>query len=166
LDIALQALARLTADGERDYRLIVAGLGSRKRWEKQAALLGVAERVEFVGIVRDVPTLMATFDVLVSPVRYEAYGLAVQEALIAGVPAVVSSDAGIAELLAPTLPTLLVQRKEDPGAWVAALRGAIRDLDELRARVAILSKTLVTRTWRTMAAELVQAVESRLPPRN
>jgi len=35
--------------------------------------------------------------VLVSPVRYEAYGLNVQEALCCGVPAIVSACAGVAE---------------------------------------------------------------------
>jgi glycosyltransferase involved in cell wall biosynthesis len=164
LDTALQALARLTSGTEHRYRLIVAGLGSRERWEKQAAVLGIADRVEFVGMVRDVTTLMSTFDLLLSPTRYEAYGLAVQEALIVGVPTLVSGDAGIAELLAPTLPTLLVHRKEDPGAWVSTIRLATQDLDDLRSRVAALSKTLVSRGWRTMATELVQTVESSLPP--
>jgi glycosyltransferase involved in cell wall biosynthesis len=161
LDTALRALTRLTEERERDYRLVVAGFGSTQRWERMATRLGVRERVEFLGMVRDVPALMQTFDLLVSPARYEAYGLAIQEALLAGVPVLVSSDAGIAKYL-DSVPSLLVHRKEDPDAWLAAMRFSLSNLDEQRLRVSALRTALLARSWTDMASELSGLVESRL----
>ena len=45
----------------------------------------------------EAPAVLAACDALVSPTRYEAYGLAVHEALARGLPALVSRSAGIAD---------------------------------------------------------------------
>jgi glycosyltransferase involved in cell wall biosynthesis len=160
LDTALAALARLTDGDERRYRLVVAGFGSSRQWERVSRALGVSNRVEFVGFTRDVVALFRTVDLVISPVRYEAYGLAIQEALIAGVPALVSADAGIAPFLRETAPSLLVDEKNNPDAWAMAIRLALKNLDELRAGVAVLATKMAARSWREMAREVVEAVES------
>ena len=59
-----------------------------------------------LGYCRDVVDLMAAADLLVHPARYEAYGLAVHEALCCGVPVIVSSAAGIAERMPANLADL------------------------------------------------------------
>jgi glycosyltransferase involved in cell wall biosynthesis len=160
LDTALAALARLTDGDERRYRLVVAGFGSSRQWEKVSRALGVSNRVEFVGFTRDVVALFRTVDLVISPVRYEAYGLAIQEALIAGVPALISADAGIAPFLRETVPSLLVEEKNNPDAWAMAIRLALKNLDALRAGVAVLATKMAARSWREMASDLVEAVES------
>jgi glycosyltransferase involved in cell wall biosynthesis len=164
LDTALQARSRLTGPGERDYKLCVAGPGSTFRWKTFAARLGIENRVTFVGNRSDIPVLLASLDLVISPVRYEAYGLAVQEALVAGVPSLVSSDAGIAEYLLPVLPSLLVREKEDPEAWARAIRNALDNLEDLRVQVRQVGAMLARRSWGEMAADLVSAVESRREP--
>jgi glycosyltransferase involved in cell wall biosynthesis len=95
-------------------RLLVVGDGpGRARWMAEAAGAGCADRVRFVGASDRVGELLAAADLLVSPVRYEAYGLAVQEAIVRGVPALVSASAGVAERYPPAARPLLLER---PGA--------------------------------------------------
>ena len=49
-------------------------------------------RVRFLGFRRDMPAVFAACDLLIHPARYEAYGLAVHEALCRGLPALVTRD--------------------------------------------------------------------------
>ena len=53
------------------------------------------------------PTVFAACDLLIHPARYEAYGLAVHEALCRGLPALVSATAGVAERYPEDLGQLL-----------------------------------------------------------
>ncbi len=81
-----------------------------------------------VGFTNRVSDILAAADVLVSPVRYESYGLNVQEAICCGVPAIVSRAAGVAERYPTELSDLLLPDPND--AWTIWQRdccaGALR----------------------------------------
>jgi glycosyltransferase involved in cell wall biosynthesis len=160
LDIALEALRLLVTSGE-ECSLTVAGPGTVTPWRRMAERLGLASRVTFLGPIEDVPGLLRKVDLLVSPVRYEAYGLAIQEALVAGVPALVSKTAGIASLIEASLPELVVTDNEDPKGWALAIRRAATDLRKLRARVKSVGEGIARRSWKEMAAEIVGEIELR-----
>ncbi|WP_432124416.1 glycosyltransferase [Streptomyces sp. C10-9-1] len=67
--------------------LLLAGDGpERAALRAQAARLGAAERIRLLGAREDVPELLAAADLFVSASREEAFGLAVVEALAAGLP--------------------------------------------------------------------------------
>lgn len=90
---AIRALAHPDLAG---YDLVVAGTGPhRDRLEQIATDAGVEDRVSFPGFVPDetLPGLYAGAEVFVSLSAFEAYGLAVSEALAAGTPCVLR-DAG------------------------------------------------------------------------
>jgi glycosyltransferase involved in cell wall biosynthesis len=76
-------------------------------------------RVKFLGNRIDVPRLLASCDILVHPTRTEAFGLALVEALSAGLPVVATNVEGIPEVLDGT-DTILVP-PDDP----MALRKAV-----------------------------------------
>jgi glycosyltransferase involved in cell wall biosynthesis len=119
--------------------------------------------VDFIGFVDDIATLLRSFDVLISPVRYEAYGLGVQDALVQGVPVLVSSDSGVAERIS-SVPTFLVAEKEEPRAWSDRLIHTLREVDSARSSAKRLGEELGKRSWSRMAEEIVSVVEDRLPP--
>ena len=60
------------------------------------ALLG---RFKFLGSRQDVPELLASFDVFVLPTRAETFGIAVVEAMAAGVPVIASRVGAIPEII-------------------------------------------------------------------
>ena len=61
------------------------------------------------------PDILAGCDALAHPARYDAYGMAVQEAVCRGLPVVVSSAAGVSELYPPELSDLVLPDPEDAG---------------------------------------------------
>ena len=161
LDIALKALKILTERGDKTAELTVAGPGSVAPWVRLARTLGLERRVQFLGMTDDVSGLLRNADLLVSPVRYEAYGLAIQEALVAGVPTLVTPSAGITPAIQFTLPQLVVSDHENPTAWANAIEGCARDLVALRRAVVALGARFSQRSWQQMAAEFVEKLEGR-----
>lgn len=125
---ALEALARLRDIGDWTY-WIVGGpqRPSDERYLRQlqtaAHRLGVAERVRFLGERSDVPTLLGAADVYCQPnVRPEAFGIALVEALGAGLPVVTSATGGACEIVDGSCGLLI------PPHDIAALSAALRHL--------------------------------------
>jgi len=78
--------------------LLVCGVDARSRAGadliRQARRCGVADRVRLLGSREDVPQLMAAADLLVHPARTETTGTVILEAVINGLPAVVTEECG------------------------------------------------------------------------
>src|SRR4029078_13689650 len=88
----------LSNSSDWDATLVVAGAGKGLgRWKARTMDGGLSDGVKLLGFIEQVGEWLAAADLLVSPVRYEAYGLNVQEAICRGVPAMVSATAGVAE---------------------------------------------------------------------
>jgi glycosyltransferase involved in cell wall biosynthesis len=96
-DLALRALALVHAPSHA-FTYTIAGVGpDRPRLERLAEDLGIASRVRFLGWLE--PAAIAEFyqsgAVFLHPARREPYGVAVLEAMAAGL-AVIASDASVA----------------------------------------------------------------------
>lgn len=159
-DSVFAAWTSLCADPGWDADLVVVGAGAElPLWTARAEAAGLARRVAFLGFRHDVPQLLAAFDGLVHPARYEAYGLSVHEAICCGVPALVSRRAGVAERYPPALGDLLVDDPEDGGELAGRLRLWRQGLERYRAATVRLSSSLRSRTWDDMAREIADHVE-------
>lgn len=102
----------------------LAGGGSlRAALEAEAARLGMAQHVRFLGVRQDVPALMAAADAFVLPSEWEGLGLAVLEAMAAGLPAAASRVGGVVELIKDGQNGVLF-----PAGDAAALAGAVAGL--------------------------------------
>jgi glycosyltransferase involved in cell wall biosynthesis len=71
----------------------------RERLLAQAQELGIADRVALPGMIEDVPNAMAAFDILVHLPSDESFGLALAEAMAAGLPTVASDVGGCREVV-------------------------------------------------------------------
>ena len=94
----------------------------RPELEREAARLGVGDRVRFLGHREDVPDLLAASDVFALPSLYEGSSLALLEAMAAGRAVISSSIGGTAELIEDGTGLLV------PPGDVGALGSAIRRL--------------------------------------
>ncbi|QTD98642.1 glycosyltransferase [Streptomyces cyanogenus] len=125
-DVLVHALARLPGD----CRLLLVGGGSEegalRRIARQA---GVADRVLFTGERPcvpdgspgpDLPALAAAMDVLAAPSPEESFGLAVVEALAAGLPVRYASCPAVQDLPPEAAPDAL-RVPCDAGAYARAL---------------------------------------------
>jgi glycosyltransferase involved in cell wall biosynthesis len=119
LDVLLRAAAAV-----HDVRFAIAGAGPlRTRLEQEAAMLGLGERVLFLGHRPDVPALLAASDVFVLPSLFEGTPLALLEAMAAGKPVVASAIAGTDEIVEDGETGLLF-----PAGDAIALANALRRL--------------------------------------
>jgi UDP-glucose:(heptosyl)LPS alpha-1,3-glucosyltransferase len=95
---------------------------ARQRFfEEQAQAFGVGWRSHFLGVQPDPARWLAAADCLVFPTHFDAFGSAVLEALACGIPAVVSLNAGAAELVADGKAGAVVADPTDSGAFARAV---------------------------------------------
>lgn len=155
-DTLWSAWQRLCARPDWEAELIVAGAGrALGRWKAAVANSAFAARVRFVGHSDNVTDLLAANDLLVSPVRYEAYGLNVQEAICCGVPAIVSACAGVAERYPAALAALLLPDPEDVAGLVSRMLQWRADIEGWRRRLKPFTDTLRAYSWDDMAERIV-----------
>ena len=88
--------------------------------------LGLAQDVIFTGFRRDIPELLAAFDVLVLPSLEEAFGRVVIEAMACAKPVVATRGGGLPEIIRDKETGLLVPVK-DPQAIAGAVLQLLAD---------------------------------------
>jgi len=155
-DVLLEAWRRLCADPDWDVDLLVAGGGSALGMCRQlVSEWKLEQRIRILGFSNNVWELLAAADLLVSPVRYEAYGLNVQEAICRGVPAMVSSAAGVAERYRLEDAPLLIPDPENIDDLAARLKQWRLHMPEWAARFKIFGDTLRSYGWQDMAGRIV-----------
>jgi hypothetical protein len=121
-DTLIEAAA--VAAREVDLELWLVGDGSRRpELERQANTLGLGSRVRFLGSRRDIPELLGQLDAFAYSVKPdEGLGIALIEALAAGVP-VVATDVGACREVLGTPPLgSLVPYRDAPAMATALVR--------------------------------------------
>lgn len=100
----------------------------RQELEARVRALGLASVFHFAGFCRDVPAYLAAADIFVHTPVWEGLGVAVIEALAAGLPVVASRVGGIPELITDRETGLLIPA-QDPSALCNALLQCLRSPD-------------------------------------
>jgi glycosyltransferase involved in cell wall biosynthesis len=138
LAIAIEGLARARAAGA-DLGLWVVGKGDEARFAELARSRGVGDSVMFFGPRADTEHFYRAADLFVLPTQYEAFSLAMLEALAAGIPVVTTRVNGVDELFDATCPGIIVQRTPDSvGAALLRLARSSKLREEMgRAGVAL-----------------------------
>jgi len=159
-DVLFEAWRRLCDAPDWDVDLFVAGEGKALgMWRDKIGAAGLTQRIRMLGFSHQVKHLLAAADLLVSPVRYEAYGLNVQEAICRGVPALLSTSAGAAEQYSPDLAPLLLPDPEDVSDLVGRLLNWRAGIDYWREQFRPLGQRLRRNTWQKMAENMVTLIQ-------
>lgn len=83
-----------------DAQLVLVGDGStRPEIEALAEMLGIADRVFFLGCRQDVPQLIKMADIYVHSSLWEGFGIAAIEAMAGGLPVVASRVPGLTDVV-------------------------------------------------------------------
>ena len=134
LEVVIEALAQLPPH----IRLLIAGDGAEPlvaRARDAVRRHDLSDRVTFLGFVppADRDDFLARVDVLAMPSEFESFGMSAAEAMIAGVPLVVSRRTGISEVI----------RRQGGGVTIdpnsRSLAAAIAGLDSDREHIVRLS---------------------------
>src|SRR5580700_940399 len=155
-DVLFQAWERLCARPDWDVDLMVAGSGpAAPAWQAKVKQAGLEHRIRLLGFTDQVKSVIAAADVLISPVRYESYGLNVQEAICRGIPAMVSASAGVAERYESDCAPMLIPDPEDANDLVQRLLAWRPKKDEWKSRFQPFGDRLRSRSWRDTAVDIV-----------
>jgi glycosyltransferase involved in cell wall biosynthesis len=152
-DLLVDAFGRLAADFP-DWGLAILGEGSlRQKLSAQVAALGLGDRVRLPGVM-DSAAALRYGELFVLSSRHEAFGLALAEAMAAGLP-VIAADcpSGPAEIIQGGEDGLLVPA-EDAAGLAAAMRQLMADPaqrrrlgDAARAAARRFDLDIVIQSW-------------------
>jgi glycosyltransferase involved in cell wall biosynthesis len=123
--LLLEALALLPRDGS--WCLRMAGDGEEMSSLRDLAKrLGIADLVEFLGSVDNIPLELASADIFVMSSRSEGLPIALIEATLAGLPVVVTNVGGCAEVVHEARNGIVVDG-QDAQTLAVALRRMLED---------------------------------------
>ncbi|KIU46115.1 glucosyltransferase I RfaG [Pseudomonas putida] len=100
VDRSLKALAALPNSLRKRTRLMVIGQDDPKVFQLQSATLGLTEQVQFLKGRSDIPRFLLGADALIHPAYNENTGTVLLEAVVAGLPVLVSAVCGYAHYIA------------------------------------------------------------------
>ena len=155
-------LDAFAAAGVPSSYLIFAGEGpQRSQLEVRARSLGIADRVRFLGFVNQsgLPAVYRACDVLLLPSEHEPFGLVVNEAMLCGLPAIVSDRVGARYDLVEEGKTGFVFPCGDTEALSRALRELLSDRGRLGQLGEMARHRMETWSPRQNLDALVTAVE-------
>ena len=121
IDVAIRALRRFRTT--RCSSCSAKGPSGRQL-KRLARELGVEQRVFLLGRVPDVAAWLGRATVLVHPARWEGFGLAVLEAMLAGLPSSRSNVSSLPELVVDGETGVLVPARRRAGARTRHRAGA------------------------------------------
>lgn len=105
-DVFLRAIAKVCRSYHQPFRVVIAGDSPNGTREYPASLkalaaeLGIANRIEFRGHVRDIFAMLAETDIAVhGSVQPEPFGRVIGEAMSAGVAVIATKGGGAAEII-------------------------------------------------------------------
>jgi glycosyltransferase involved in cell wall biosynthesis len=155
-DVLLSAAVRVLRE-RPDARFQFVGDGPlRSQLEADAAHLGIAHAVTFLGYRRDIATLLRDSTVFAFPSLMEAFPNGVMEAMAAELPVVATDVGGIPELIEHERNGLLVPAGDD----VALAAGIVRLLTSPAEAAVLAAAGRQTIEQRYSFARMVQEFES------
>ena len=100
LDRSLKALAALPRELKQRTRLIAIGQDDPRSFQLQAKALGVSDQVQILKGRSDIPRFLLGADLLIHPAYNENTGTVLLEALVSGLPVLVTDVCGYAHYIA------------------------------------------------------------------
>ncbi|OQY15588.1 MAG: hypothetical protein B6I32_06655 [Desulfobacterium sp. 4572_20] len=101
LELVLKGVADLVSRESKDsnLKLLVVGKGNKERYLTMARELGIANRVVFTGVSREIEKYYLACDIFAMPSQFDTFGIAVLEAMMAGLPVIISGRVGAKDLI-------------------------------------------------------------------
>lgn len=169
LPILFQSLVLLKKEG-LEPQLVIVGDGAdsyRLELKNRIKELGIKSQVEFRGYLEgeEKVKVFSSSEIFVLPSYQESFGLAVAEAMAAGLPVVVTEQVGIAPEIQEYGAGIVV--KNSPDSLKEGLLKLLQD-PMLRFRMGEAGRRLVSEkfSWEIVARQLVQLYEGILAGKN
>jgi UDP-glucose:(heptosyl)LPS alpha-1,3-glucosyltransferase len=157
LPVLLEAVAMV--DDARLHVLLV-GRTAPTPYMSRVTGLGMAERFHYGGSRSDMGRVYAASDMLVLPTRYEAFCIAVVEALASGLPVITTDVPGAGDLVVDGVNGRLQRDPGDAGELAGLLNAATHD-GRYRDWAARAAATVEDHTWSELLDRALQVIAAR-----
>lgn len=156
LGVLLDALALLH---DPDIRLILVGRQPPTAFEEKIRSLNLEGALHYEGPTDDVGWYHAAADLFVLPTQYEAFALAVVEALASGLPVITTRVPGAGDLIQEGVNGLLLADPSDAAALSKLIANALADdrLSEWSRNAAVSVKGL---DWSAIVGQLHSVLQA------
>lgn len=156
IEALISGLGRLT---EQPFQLVIAGQGEaayEQQIQQQLAVNNLSDRSHLVGFVTGErkQILLQGSDLFALPSHSENFGIAVLEAMAAGLPSLITPDVGLAPIVAQHGLGWVVD--QDPAAIAGALSGFFQQPESAKAmgrRATAIARSQFT--WAQVAQQLI-----------
>lgn len=154
----LEAFSR--ANVQDSYLIFVGDGPLRTNLEHRARELGAADRVRFLGFMNQsqLPSVYRAADLLVLPSYYEPFGLVVNEAMLCGLPVVISDQVGAKFDLVRSGENGYIFPVGDLDALVVILKDILPDIEKRARMSAAALQRMQTWSPREYVNSIVRAV--------
>jgi len=151
LDALLRALAQLPGDS---WLAVVGNATQIPEYSARARTVGVADRVAFLGPLKEIVDAYLAVDCLAHPTLEDTFAMVVLEALAHGLPVLVSAEpyCGISALLEHERNALILEEPTDAAALARALDRLFQD----QALCQALSAAALTFAGRHLWSEIAE----------
>ncbi|WP_340371771.1 glycosyltransferase [Peribacillus sp. FSL E2-0218] len=127
-DFLINVFSRVATE-KSNVRLRLVGDGElRKQIEDKVILMGIVDRVEFLGIREDIPNLLAESDIFLMSSNWEGLPLTILEAMASGLPIIATEVGGIPDVAKHNSNAILVPR-ENKDLFYKAVVSLIDDIN-------------------------------------
>ena len=152
LDDIIRTLAHLRRQGIA-YKLIVAGKGNAKKYQKMAAQEGIADSVFFTGVVAKTRLIDLYWagDLYLMLSKFDTFGMVVLEAMAGGLPVMISNRVGAKDLVQEGENGFVIGQSQDYEYTASRLK-LLLDEGLRRKMSAAALQTAAGNTWDRVAA--------------
>ena len=114
LDLVMESLAQCSNKGNNPFKLLIVGRGNKTKYTKKAENLGILNCVAFAGATPFVQDFYLASDIFIMPSKYDTFGMVVPEAMLAGLPVIISSTVGAKDIVVDKSNGFIIPPEADP----------------------------------------------------
>jgi glycosyltransferase involved in cell wall biosynthesis len=153
LETLVRALALLSPEIRKDFKLVAVGDGNQAYYSQLAESLGVQKHLLLVSKEKNIVPYFQAADLFVFPTLYEPFGLVILEAMACGLPAIVSRAAGGAELIREGESGLLIENPRDEKEVARKISSTLQSPGKLSEMAKSARSVAEARSWDRVAEE-------------
>ena len=155
LNLVIEGIAGLIKRTENVSRLklLVVGKGNQAPYQALARQLGIAQRVIFAGVTREVEKYYLASDIFAMPSVFDTFGMAVLEAMAAGLPVVITRKVGAKDLVADGVQGFVLGEDPAPTDFGGKISFLLNRENRLKMGW-LAQKTALRHTWDSVADQV------------
>ncbi len=166
LDDIIRTLAHLRRQ-RIVYKLIVAGKGNVKKYQKMAAKEGIADSIFFTGVVAKAKLidLYSASDLYLMLSKFDTFGMVVLEAMAGGLPVMISNRVGAKDLVREGENGFVIDHSSDYDYTASRLKLLLGESIRRKMSAAAF-QTAAQNTWDRVAAKYSDLYDDILAAKN